>query len=259
MLSISPSKINNYLQCPFKYKCEIDTDLRKKFKKDTAPLTFGNLIHGCLNDLYKRTEKNERDLNRLRELFEAKFKSNLEKHKKIFKTRENIIKYVELAKEMFKHFAESEFFNKEPLVTEDFPKYSLKDDLEISGKFDRVDIEGDQLTLVDYKTGKINEDEDNKFQLNFYELLLSKIYTKYQLKEKILYYLKDNKIIRYTPSGSLDKIEKEISDIARTINADKEFTPTPNDKCIYCDYKSICPMMNNENIQGNFKVTDIPF
>lgn len=247
MLSITPSKIRTYKLCPFKYKCDINTELRKKFKKETAPLVFGNLIHGCLNDLYKRTEKNGRNIQKLRELFEVKFKTNLEKHKRIFKTKENIIQYVEIAKEMFKNFVESEYFNKEPLITEEFPKCLVSEELEISGKFDRVDLEANKLVLIDYKTGKLNEDDDNKFQLNFYEFLLFKTKPEYEVGEKVLYFLRDNKIIKY-PAGkeNMREVEKDIFNIADTIKNDSEFTPRPNDKCIYCEYKSICPAMSNK-------------
>ena len=43
-------------------------------------------------------------------------------------------------------------------MTEDFPKYLLNPELELGGKFDRVDLAGDKLTLIDYKTGKYKED-----------------------------------------------------------------------------------------------------
>lgn len=260
MLSISPSKIGTYKLCPFKYKCDINTDLRRKYKKETPPLVFGNLIHGCLNDLYKRTERDERNIQKLRELFEIKFKSNLEKHKRIFRTQENIIQYVENAKEIFKNFVESEYFNKEPLMTEEYPRYLIKEELEISGKFDRVDLEDNNLILIDYKTGKLNEEEDNEFQLNFYELILSKIKPEYEVREKVLYFLRDNKIVKY--SGNRDNIrdvEKVILNIAEKINNNNEFAPTPNDKCIYCEYRSICPIMNNEDAQENDDLTNIPF
>ena len=248
MFSLSPSKINNYLQCPFKYKCYIDTELRKKFKRETAPLIFGNLIHSCLNDLYKRTEKDKRNLQRLRELFEIKFKANLEKYKRIFKTKENIIQYVEEAKKMFDNFIKSRLFNKEPFITEEFHRYLLRENLEISGKFDRVDLENNELTLIDYKTGKLIEDESNEFQLDFYESLLTKIRPEYQVREKILYFLKENKIIRYKANKkNLVRTEEKILNIADTIRNDTEFTPTLNNKCIYCEYRSICSAMS-ENI-----------
>lgn len=242
MLNLSPSKINTYLQCPFKYKCETDTDVRKKYRKDTVPLIFGNLIHACLNDLYKRTKKENRNLQRLRDLFKEKFNANLDKHKELFKTKNNIIIYVEKAKKIFKNFVESELFNAEPLFTEEYPKCSINNWLELSGKFDRVDIINNEIRLIDYKTGKLKEDMIDEFQLSLYEYLLKKYMPDNPVREKILYYLDENKIIKYV--AEKDKIaetERKLLIIAETINKDKDFIPTPNSMCRYCDYKEICP------------------
>jgi len=243
MLKLSPSKIATYKQCPFKYKCEIDTQTRLAYRKDSPALTFGNLIHGCLNDFYKRTDKENRNFKTLRKLFEEKFKKNFEKHKKIFKTRENIIMYIEESKKQFKAFLENKLFKEDPFLTEDFPKYQLNPELELGGKFDRVDLVDDKLVLIDYKTGKYKEDkqEDNKFQLNFYEYLLAKKYPEYQISKKILFYLKENKIDEYKSSEDLSQVETEIINYAETIKNDVELKPKQNSLCNYCDYREICP------------------
>lgn len=244
MLKLSPSKITTYKQCPFKYKCETDTQIRNAYKKDTPDLIFGNLIHGCLNDFFKRVNESERNFETLRKLFEEKFKKNFEKHKKIFRTKENIIKYVEEAKKQFKTFIKSKLSHGSPLVTEDFPKYQYNPELELGGKFDRVDLDNDELTLIDYKTGKLRDDKegDNKFQLDFYEYLLNKKYPKYKVGEKILFYLKEDKVETYKPIDNLDLIEKEIINYADTIKNDKELKPKRNFLCNYCDYREICPI-----------------
>jgi len=246
MLKLSPSKISTYRQCPFKYKCESDYQIRKAYKKDTPDLIFGNLIHGCLNDFFKRTKPENRNFQTLRQLFKEKFKKNFEKHRKIFKTKENIIKYVEEAKKQFKNFIKSKLTKGIPFLTEDFPKYQYSSDLELRGKFDRVDLISDELTLIDYKTGKIRDDkeEDNKFQLNFYEYLLNKKYPKYKVYKKILFYLKENKPVSYKPVENLDLIEKEIINYADIIKNDKELKPKRNSLCNYCDYKEICPIFS---------------
>lgn len=102
----------------------------------------------------------------------------------------------------------------------------------------------DELTLIDYKTGKIRDDkeEDNKFQLNFYEYLLNKKYPKYKVSKKILFYLKEDRIEPYEPVGDLNLIEKEILDYADIIKNDKELKPKRNTLCSYCDYREICPI-----------------
>jgi len=101
----------------------------------------------------------------------------------------------------------------------------------------------DKLVLIDYKTGKYKEDkqEDNKFQLNFYEYLLAKKYPEYQISKKILFYLKENKIDEYKSSEDLSQVETEIINYAETIKNDVELKPKQNSLCNYCDYREICP------------------
>jgi len=245
MLSLSPSKVNTYLQCPFKYRCEVDTDVRKKYRKDTVYTIFGNLIHACLNDLYKRTKKEDRSFQKLKDLFKEKFIKDFENHKKIFKTKDNIILYVKKSQEMFKNFIGSELFDAEPISTEEYPKCIINNELELGGKFDRIDLVGNEIRLIDYKTGRLKEDAIDKFQLNLYELLLNKCRPNNPVKEKLLYYLEENKIIKY-PSME-DKVvetEERLLAIADAISKDKEFIPKPNNMCRFCDYITICPIQN---------------
>jgi len=250
MIKLSPSKIATYKQCPYKYRCDTDTQIRNAYKKDTPDLIFGNLIHGCLNDFFKKTQKSERNYQTLRKLFEEKFKKNFEKHRRIFKTKENIIKYVEEAKKQFKTFLSSKYSKTEPMVTEDFPKYLYSNELELGGKFDRVDLVDDKLVLIDYKTGKYkeNKQEDNQFQLDFYEYLLSKIYPKFKTAKKVLFYLKENKIAEEKNNKDLNKVEEKILNYADVIKNDKEFKPKRNSLCNYCGYQEICPLFRNKPV-----------
>lgn len=255
MLKLSPSKISTYLLCPFKYKCEINIQIRKAYKKDTPDLIFGNLIHGCLNDFFKRIDESERSFETLRRLFEVKFKANWEKHKSVFQTKENMTRYVEESKKQFKTFIDSELSKGTPFLIEEFPKYIFNLELELGGKFDRVDREGKDLILIDYKTGKTKEENDKEtnFQLNFYEYLLNKLYPEYTVRKKILFFLKENTILPYEKHGDLKVVEKEIIEIAHTINSDYKFDPKPNRLCRFCDYGSLCPIMNKLSQQNLLK------
>ncbi len=248
MLKLSPTKINTYLNCPFKYKCDCDPELRDKYRKDTPPLVFGSLVHSCLEEFYKNVNKEERSVEKLRELFEKKFKDRWEqKYKNVFSSKQEIVTYIEKAKDIFENFAESEFFEKEPIMVEEYPKYSLKDNLEIRGKFDRVDQEDGKVTIIDYKTGKFRKNRISTFQIDFYELLLDRAYPDYEIKEKILYYLSQNKVLRYkADQEKLPKIEEKIVKVAETIKKDREFNPNPNPLCPYCNYREICPAFKNE-------------
>src|SRR3989338_4444767 len=131
MLKLSPSKIATYLQCPYKYKCDTNTQIRYRYKRETPALVFGNLIHGCLNDYFKRIDPSERNFETLRKLYETKFKANWTKHKLIFQSKENIIKFVEESQKQFRSFIDSDLSQGNPYLIEEFPKYIYNLELEL--------------------------------------------------------------------------------------------------------------------------------
>ena len=252
MLSLSPSKITTFLECPFKYECDCDTETRKKYKRESAPLVFGNLIHGTLNDYFKRTAKEARSMQRLRDLFKEKFNKNLAKHERIFGDKKTITEYVLRARAMFENFMNGEFASVEPFITEEFPRYHLNPDLELSGKYDRIDNLDGQLTVVDYKTGKIREEAIDSFQLDFYELLLGYIYPDFSVKRKVFYFLDENQVTEIPVKGEdVIGIKERILEVADKIRLTKEFKPKQNDTCRFCDYQPICPLMKKGVASNN--------
>lgn len=249
MLKLSPSKISTYKQCPFKYKCEIDTQIRKAYKQDTPDLVFGNLIHACLNDFFKRIDESQHNLETLEKLFEQKFRANWDRHVFVFKTKQNIIKYVEESKRQFSIFINSEYRSGNPFLIEEFPKLQFSEELELGGKFDRVDLNDNELTLIDYKTGKLKEENKNEiqFQLDFYEYLLNKLYPQYKVGKKVIFFLREEKPLEYKNPIDMNKVEKEIIEIFDQIRNDFELKPIRNSLCKFCDYQSLCPLMNDNN------------
>ena len=124
--SISYTKIEKYQRCPFEYKCYTDRRINKLYHKDTPPLVFGQLIHGVLNSFYKQLEPEERNLDNMRKLFKKKYLVHKQKHDKIFKTKENVIHFVNEAKKQFNNFLESPYASIEPYVaTEEIQKIEI--------------------------------------------------------------------------------------------------------------------------------------
>jgi len=248
MLYLSPSKIGTYKQCPFKYKCECDPQIKKAYKQDHPDPTFGNLIHACMTDYFLLPEE-KRTHNELRKFFKEKFMKNYSKHLSIFKNQETINHYVEEAKRQFRVFLDSELSKGSLLpMKEKLLKFSIDNDLIFMGLVDRVDIKNDELTIIDYKTGRFRDefDTDRRFQVDCYEYLISKKFPEYKIVKKLLFFLKENKIIEYSIKD-INQIEKQILKIASTINNDNKLLPIKNRLCGFCDYRSLCPLYESIN------------
>ncbi|MBI2641532.1 PD-(D/E)XK nuclease family protein [Candidatus Roizmanbacteria bacterium] len=244
MLQLSPSKILMYLQCPFKYKCESDYEVKSMYKQDWPEPTFGHLIHACLNDYFSLPE-DQRSFDTLRQLLQKKFMANYAKHVRIFKTQQSINEHILEAHKQFKTFLASEFVQGNLLPMEEkLQKYQINQELKFIGMLDRIDIDENRLTIIDYKTGKLREEKngDTKLQMDCYEYLISKKYPHYKVARKVLFLLRENKSVEPPVVGDLDSIEKTILSYAETIKNDTEMKPRKNALCDYCDYRVICPL-----------------
>jgi CRISPR/Cas system-associated exonuclease Cas4 (RecB family) len=246
MLYLSPSKIATYKQCPFKYKCESDPQIKRAYKQDHPDPIFGNLIHACLTDYFLLPE-NKRTHEELRRIFKEKFMKNYDKHLKIFKNKTAINHYIEEEKKQFKTFIDSSFSSGNLLPMEEkLLKWTIDGKIIFMGLVDRVDLDNNKLTIIDYKTGKLREEnkDDRQFQVDCYEYLIAKKYPEYKITKKILFFLKENKIVEYKVKDVSDT-EKEILTIASIVEEDAKMEPRKNNLCNYCDYKIICPLFSN--------------
>jgi CRISPR/Cas system-associated exonuclease Cas4 (RecB family) len=150
----------------------------------------------------------------------------------------------------------------------------LVDDVsfKLNGKADRVDLEGDTLRIIDYKTGKVEQSEivfaefdeliDNPkkskaFQLLMYAYLYLKMHPNYiglnviagnfSFKNLKLGLLKVSKKVNSKQSevininqAILDEFEAQLEVVLKKIN-NNPFSQTLEVKhCEWCDYKSIC-------------------
>jgi ATP-dependent helicase/nuclease subunit B len=140
------------------------------------------------------------------------------------------------------------------------------------GQADRVDLEGDTLRIIDYKTGKVEESEvalteydeltsNNKkakaFQLLMYAYLYLKMNPQHQKKEVVAgnFAFKNLKSGLIKVSKKIGARHKEVISVDVTVMSEVEeqlefilsqiknddFTQVADVKaCEWCDYKSIC-------------------
>lgn len=104
----------------------------------------------------------------------------------------------------------------------------------ITGRFDAVFKENDEMILVDFKTG---DKKDYTSQLSFYSLCFKEKYNVDNVKLAV-YYLKDSVFEFIKPQDETIVIEK-ISDIANKISK-KQFQPKPSKYCKDCAFNNIC-------------------
>ncbi len=242
-----------YLRCPRQYRFEYIDKLRKFYQKDTPPLVIGELIHATLNHYYRHLKPKERTLEKLREVFKEKFLSHHRRKDPEYKVfngkQEEINRWVTKSVQQLGNFFNSRLAKIEPFLTpEELSAHPLKEyDIKLTGKLDRVDKTKKGLEIIDYKTGKLWRGGQKSFQLDFYHLLLSYLQPDDPVGKKIYFYLDENKMINVPIRDNENKetLEKVINTVEQ-IKKDKEFTARVGPDCRFCDYQSICPLMNKE-------------
>jgi len=264
ILSLSPSRISDFQQCPQLYKFRAIDKLPERPGIDALR---GSIVHLILEDLYK-LEKSQRvfewairdiysyvdrllkeDPNNycaIDELIDFPISEPL----KIDMTKiDNLISEIKLL--LANYFQIEDPTRVEPESTEELIEYILTDQIHLKGYVDRIDVSPQGwIRINDYKTGKSpkqNFESKVLFQLKFYALVILKKSGKLAKQLRLLY-LKDSNILSYEPTQSdMEITEQKIFSIANQINtsiSENSFTPTKSKLCDYCYFKQICPAFN---------------
>ena len=118
------------------------------------------------------------------------------------------------------------------------------DDIIISGRFDRVEDNGDGVHIIDYKTSKPKplEEVDADLQLSIYALAAEESFGKPCTELTMLYISEDALVERTTArsSGQLTDARKQIRALYERLE-EKDYHPNPSrEKCRTCPYRGVC-------------------
>lgn len=232
-LQLSASALEMYDACPQKFM------LSHYLKVPTGPqpaLTFGNVMHQCVQHYFELRRKGPVKFEQLEEHFaqiwkgtgfeddyqEQAYKKAGIEQLRVFVSRHDNIETLPLAAEA--HF------------TLDLG------DVALVGRIDQINPLPDHtVELVDYKTGRppSQKDADKSLQLSVYALAAR---DQMHLKPTRLtfYSLTNNEAVRTvrTPK-SLDLVISEVREVAAQIRK-QVFLPKPGFACKHCDYELIC-------------------
>lgn len=239
--TLSFTQIDTYQLCPLKYKYQY---ILKIPTNPAGQASLGTSVHNTLEQFYTEYINNKNiKKERLLELFDESwipmgFTS---------KSDENNSK--EAGKKMLLNYFKT--FHTKTLNILDLEKaFKIKigsgEDIFINGKIDRLDSTSKNgIEIVDYKTGKTQEEKKlkNSLQLSIYLLAATDkgLYNK-KLSDVSLtfYYLQDNKKITVDQTEeTLQKAKENILEAVENIKAEN-FKPKKGPACNFCQFKIIC-------------------
>jgi RecB family exonuclease len=220
----SPSKLKTFKSCKLQYKLNYldKIVLPQPYSPETV---FGTMIHK-LAEIYNGANKSE-----LVKLVKN-YKLNQEFREAIAPTLKNFFLFWEKYKDY-------------PAETE--KGYELKnDDYWLYGIVDRrITKANNEIIVVDYKTAKNENRDGHLFQMQIYNLMLSKLTGKEPAEIKcLIYYPRIHVEDKYLFSNKeIADFEQEIKSLITTIETNTDWEPTASYACKWCAYKEKhCPI-----------------
>ncbi len=236
-LSLSPSSVNAYSDCPLKFKFQ---KILRVPTPSSSTLDLGTTVHKVLEELAILREKGtvpteEYGLQKLSE--HMMFRS----HKS--KTVES--KFRERAKEMIKTYIEWEAKSPNAVVGKEVDFVIEIDGVRFTGRIDRIEkTPHGEFEIIDFKSGSVHKTKNTiktDPQMNIYALAIQSMseYGKLPVKAS-LFYLEHRSVVYEITQAQVDEAMKPIKEMIKSI-LEERFDPTPSyQACLFCDYQPIC-------------------
>ncbi|HVG41831.1 MAG TPA: ATP-dependent DNA helicase, partial [Chitinophagaceae bacterium] len=182
------SALNNYLHCPLEFYFR--NIVRIPSPKNEA-MEFGSAVHHALEELYLKMQKNKNTFPPVEE-FVTDFVWFMRRHRESF-TKEQFARRLEYGTEILRNYYKAHIHTSNKIVSiERYIKNVPVDDILLKGKIDKIEFNGKEALIVDYKTGdpekrkeklarpnpKIPDGGDYWRQAVFYKLMLDNYHAK---------------------------------------------------------------------------------
>jgi len=239
LLNLSHLQVDDYFTCPLKYKY---IHILRIPVIQHHSVVYGKAIHDAIQIyLREKMKDNIVTLDLILDIFKNSWISEG------FLTREHEEMRFKEGQELLKKFYNDENLSKNNPTYIEKEFVFLIDYNRISGRWDRVDVINNSVSIVDYKTSKIDDNKKahkkakESLQLGIYALAYKRIYGVIPNSLE-LYFIESGTIGRTTfTEDDLRAVEGKITIASKGIRT-RDFNPKPSYfACAYCVFKNICP------------------
>lgn len=247
-LRLSPSRINDFNNCPQLYKYRAIDQLPEPPSIDAER---GKLIHSVLEDLFEE-KMEDRNLATALDLLPKAWQEHLVSQPELAHLVLDEKEWMDRASSLLSsYFTLENPANFESTFRELHLEKDMSEEIYLHGYVDRLDIAPTgEVRIVDYKTGKSPKpgwEEKALFQLRVYALLYWQNHGVLPRLLKLIY-LGDQKVVESSPTeAQLKSTEKILFNIGQEILSAIETSHFPTKKsrlCDWCFFKTICPAHN---------------
>lgn len=246
----SPSSLNTFEQCPYKYKLKY-IDKIDPIIKDTIESFLGRMVHQTLEKLY--TDLQYKKTNNLKDLLtflHQKWYENWNDEILIVKKQYTMKNYFSLAQQYITEYYKTykPFTQHKTIAIENHIIFPLdqKKEYKIQGYIDRLsEKKPGNYQIHDYKTSSrlpTQNKLDKDRQLGLYALGILHQYPDVQDITLVWHFLKFNKELHSKRSlQQLEKLKAQSISLIKKIENTSTFPRNTSPLCHWCEYKPICP------------------
>ncbi len=235
-LKLSASAVDNYRKCPQQYLFSYLWSLKEGPR---ATLSFGSVMHTTIKRFVEQLRRGVKlPFEEVARIFETEWTSAG------FEDDYQEAEYKKDGIDQLRAF-HAAVLKAQPEILEQEKAFELplENNVIINGRIDQINsLGGDNVEIVDYKTGKPRKETDARkdLQLSIYALAAKEILELNPVR-LAFHYLQNNEIQVTTRNAKqLDEAQKMVQEAAADIRAG-EFSPKPGFVCRTCAYKPICP------------------
>lgn len=253
--SLSPSKIGTFTSCPLAFRFGSIDHLPEP---PTLPAALGTLVHRVLDGLFWHYPPGQRSLTAAGTELEA-----------VFATLDSDPELVTLSldeagidawRREAQMLVDNYFTLEDPNAVRDVGvEMTLEADVRgvrLRGILDRLDIDADgELTVVDYKTGKVPSASAVTARLagvQLYALLCEHVLQRRPARVRLLY-LRGPTVIEAVPTDQgLSGVVRRTSAVWAAIERaceHEDFRPRPSALCSWCAFRPLCPAHGGDPCQ----------
>ncbi|MHB1001892.1 MAG: RecB family exonuclease [Armatimonadota bacterium] len=236
-LSLSPTRINAFLECRLKYKFIYTDKIGRFYYQPNPGNAFGGTLHRVLQAFHQPGAEQVPVENLLQQYQEAwvasGFADNAQEEE--FKAAgERILR---------EYHASGVQERAKTILAEKMIKWDM-DDFVLSGRIDRMDEHADgSLEIIDYKSGRLSSTEEevkNSLAMSVYQLIAKKLYPDRRIFASIHCLAGGVKASAELNDVELIELEESLRRIASTIMNAVEYEPNVSDACRGCDFHRLC-------------------
>jgi putative RecB family exonuclease len=244
--TFSNSRLDSFENCPLAFRYHYIDGIKSDV--DGIEAFMGSRVHDTLEWVYEQVRvskvpSKDEILKQYDEVWEKNWHENVRIVREGF-TPEN---YRDTGRKCLEEYYDKyhPFDQKKIVDTEMRISMDLGKGYNLTGFIDRLDMDGDDFEIHDYKTSRslpTQEKLDKDRQLALYELAVRRKWPDAKKVTLVWHYLQHNKEMRSSRTKEqLDTLIDNTIELIERINATKEFPPNPSPLCNWCDYQDICP------------------